>query len=66
MLKSTASRVTWLGNDESQYVREWEDKDLSDPKKSIERTEYWVSSEILTRDLETSMPDPKKAPSGPS
>jgi hypothetical protein len=60
-IQATASRATWLGNDETHYVRTWEDKDLSDLKKLIDLTLYWIGAEILTRELEASMPDPKKA-----
>jgi hypothetical protein len=60
-IQATASRATWLGNDETHYVRTWEDKDLSDLKKLIDLTLYWIGAEILTRELEASMPDRKKA-----
>jgi hypothetical protein len=59
-LKSAASRATWLGNDETHYVRKWENKDLGDLKKLIDLTVHWVSAEVLTRDLESSMPAPKR------
>jgi hypothetical protein len=59
-LKSTASRAAWLGNDETHYVRKWEDKDLKDLKGLIDLTVYWISSEILTGQLEQSIPDPKR------
>jgi hypothetical protein len=58
-IKGMAARATWLGNDETHYVRKWEDKDLSDLKKLIDLTIYWVSSELLTEELKASMPDPK-------
>ena len=58
-IKSTARRAAWLGNDEAHYIRKWQDKELSDLKKLIDLSLYWVSSEILTRELEQSMPDPK-------
>ena len=63
-LKTTASRATWLGNDETHYVRKWEDKDLKDLKKLIDLTAYRVSAEILTGELAASMPDPKTAAKG--
>jgi hypothetical protein len=63
-LKTTASRATWLGNDETHYVRKWEDKDLKDLKKLIDLTVHWVSAEILTGELAISMPDPKAAVKG--
>jgi hypothetical protein len=31
-----ASRATWLGNDETHYIKKWPDKDLSDLKKLID------------------------------
>jgi len=58
-LRLTASRATWLGNDETHYLKKWADKDVGDLKKLIELTLHWVSVEILTGDLERSMPDPK-------
>jgi hypothetical protein len=60
-LKAMALRAAWLGNDETHYVRKWATKDLSDLKKLIDLTVHWVSSAILTRELEASMPDPKAA-----
>ena len=63
-LKTTASRATWLGNDETHYVRKWEDKDLNDLKKLIDLTVHWVSAEILTGELAVSMPEPKAAAKG--
>jgi len=58
-LKLTASRATWLGNDETHYVKKWAEKDVGDLKKLIDLTLHWVSAEILTGQLEASMPDPK-------
>jgi hypothetical protein len=63
-LKAAASRAAWLGNDETHYVRRWENKDLNDLKKLIDLTAYWVSAEILTAELAVSMPDPKAAAKG--
>jgi hypothetical protein len=63
-LKTTASRAAWLGNDETHYVRKWEDKDLQDLKKLIDLTVYWVSAQILTSELESSMPDSRTAAKG--
>ena len=34
-IKSCASHATWIGNDETHYVRVWEDKDLEDLKNLI-------------------------------
>jgi hypothetical protein len=56
-VKSTAKRATWLGNDETHYVRKWEDKDLSDLKGIIELVLHWVNAERLTAALAASMPE---------
>lgn len=60
-VKTTAKRATWLGNDETHYVRKWADKDLSDLKLLLDLTIHWIAAEILTKKFEASMPDPKKA-----
>ena len=59
-LKATAERAAWLGNDETHYVRKWEDKDLQDLKKFIKLTEYWIESEHLTQESVAQMPAGKK------
>ena len=33
-IKNVAKRAVWLGNDETHYIRKWEDKDLSFLKKT--------------------------------
>jgi hypothetical protein len=60
-VKLCAQRASWLGNDETHYIRKWPAKDLEDLKKLIELTLHWISADILTRELEESMPDPKSA-----
>jgi hypothetical protein len=47
-LKACAKRAAWLGNDETHYVRKWEDKDISDLKVLIKLSCGWVSNNILT------------------
>jgi hypothetical protein len=47
-IKMCAERATWLGNDETHYVRTWPDNDLKDLKRLIKLTQYWISSEFLT------------------
>lgn len=56
-IKTAAKRAVWLGNDHTHYTKKWEDKDLADLKKLIRLTVNWVESEILTSDLEISMPE---------
>lgn len=47
-LKACAQRAAWLGNDETHYVRKWEDKDISDLKVLIDLSCVWVRSNVLT------------------
>lgn len=45
-IKLMAERATWLGNDETHYVRKWEDKDLKDLKNLIDLTVYFISMSL--------------------
>lgn len=54
-----AERASWLGNDETHYIRIWEDQSLSDLKKLIELTLHWIEMEELSKSFETKMPNKK-------
>lgn len=56
-VKSVAKRAVWLGNDETHYVRKWENKNLEDLKKLISLTVHWIEMEKLTESFETEMPE---------
>lgn len=45
-IKLMAERATWLGNDETHYVRKWENKDLQDLKNLIDLTVYFISMSL--------------------
>ncbi|WP_282035199.1 hypothetical protein [Metabacillus indicus] len=45
-IKLMAERATWLGNDETHYVRKWKDKDLQDLKNLIDLTVYFISMSL--------------------
>ncbi len=62
-MKTTAERAAWLGNDETHYVRKWEDKDLQDMKNLIKLTCRWIESELLTIQAVATMPPQGKKPS---
>lgn len=51
-LKIAASRATWLGNDQVHYLQKYEDKDISDLKRLIRLSMYWICMIIETRDAE--------------
>jgi len=59
-IKEVAKRATWLGNDETHYVREWGDKDLQDLKKVIDLVVYWIEYMVRTKQLVEDMPEKKK------
>jgi hypothetical protein len=58
-IKEISKRAAWLGNDETHYVRKWEDKDLNDLKKLITLTLHWIEIEKLTADVIADMPEGK-------
>lgn len=47
-IKECAKRAAWLGNDESHYVRKWEDKEIKDLKILLELTMAWIRNHVLT------------------
>ena len=55
-IKVCAQRAAWLGNDETHYVRKWEDKDILDLKVLLELTMNWIRNEALTKRYLESMP----------
>ncbi|MBY0598965.1 hypothetical protein [Bacillus bingmayongensis] len=52
---SLAERDVWLGNDETHYVRKWEDKDVQDLKLLIKLTVSYIDMELLTEQIELEM-----------
>lgn len=47
-LKQIAERATWLGNDETHYVKKWEDKDIKDLKLLIQVAVNMIHNDLLT------------------
>jgi hypothetical protein len=47
-VKACAARAAWLGNDETHYIRKWEEKDINDLKTLIRLTAAWILNELLT------------------
>jgi len=45
-IKQIAEKATWLGNDETHYIRRWEDKDLKDLKILINITVHYILIDI--------------------
>jgi hypothetical protein len=57
-VREVAKRAVWLGNDETHYVRKWEDKDLSDLKILVKLSVHWIEMDILTQNALKDMPEP--------
>jgi hypothetical protein len=55
-IKQCAKRAAWLGNDETHYIRKWEDKDITDLKTLIRLTVIWIESVLLTDQYMKEMP----------
>lgn len=55
-IKNVALRATWLGNDETHYIRKWADKDVSHLKQLIDLTIRWIENEVETKQLLDDMP----------
>lgn len=55
-IRLCSERATWLGNDETHYVRKWEQKDISNLKELIDLTVYWLSMELITKRYTAEMP----------
>lgn len=47
-VKACAEKATWLGNDETHYVKQWEDMDIKDLKELLELTKYWIIQKVKT------------------
>jgi len=55
-VKKCAERAVWLGNDETHYVRRWENKDIQDLKILIRLTMAWIVNSTLTNQYLEDMP----------
>lgn len=56
-LLASCERATWLGNDETHYVRIWTGKNLTDLKKLVDLSIHWIEIELLSQSIEQEMPN---------
>lgn len=56
LIIEAAERAVWLGNDETHYVRKWEEHDIMDLKRLIEITQYWILMECKHKKYLEGMP----------
>jgi hypothetical protein len=59
-LQDVAERAFWLGNDETHYMRIWEEHDISDLIDFIVLTANWFDTEKRTAEMVARMPPRKK------
>jgi hypothetical protein len=59
-VKAMAERAAWLGNDETHYVKKWEDKDITDLKTLIRVSANWIENVLLTERYTAEMPAQEK------
>ena len=56
-IKECAKRAVWLGNDETHYMRRWEDKDINDLKRLVKLTVNWIENVLMTQQYIKDMGD---------
>jgi len=56
-VKQVAKRAAWLGNDETHYLRKWEDKDIKDLKVLISLSVNGIHNILLSEKYIKEMPD---------
>lgn len=52
-IKVLAEKATWIGNDETHYIRKQEDRNISDMKRFIDAMVNYVRMSLITEDAET-------------
>ena len=55
-IRTLAEKATWIGNDETHYIRKQEDRDISDMKNFINAMVYFVGMVLIVEDAETITP----------
>ena len=51
-IKNLAKASAWIGNDETHYVRKYEDKDINDLKRFISATVAYITYELISDNAE--------------
>jgi len=59
-IKQCAERATWLGNDETHYIRKWNENDIEDLKNLISITVSWINLTMQSDHYLACMPKGKK------
>lgn len=56
-IQAVAKRSLWLGNDETHYLRKWEEHDVDDLIALIKLTCHWIDIEQLSKAYVKAMPE---------
>jgi hypothetical protein len=56
-IQAVAKRSLWLGNDETHYLRKWEDHDVKDLVALIKLTTNWIEIDHLSKSYVEKMPE---------
>jgi len=59
-IRDMAERAVWLGNDETHYVRKWEDRDIYDVRILIDLILNEIHHDALVSKYRSEMPDRRK------
>lgn len=59
-VQTCAKRAIWLGNDETHYIKIFQNKDTQDLKELIKLTIFWIESELATNKYREEMPEKRK------
>lgn len=54
-IRTVAERAAWLGNDETHYLRKWEEKDVNDLIALIDSVVNWIVMHLTTEELKRTM-----------
>ncbi|MBI5267915.1 MAG: DUF4145 domain-containing protein [candidate division Zixibacteria bacterium] len=55
-VRAIARKATWLGNDETHYLRKFEDFDLQNLKELIKLTAYWIDAKETAKKYDQDLP----------
>jgi len=51
-IKDLVKASIWLGNDETHYIKKYEDKDINDMKRFIRALAYFISPELTASEAQ--------------
>jgi hypothetical protein len=59
-VRLVAERALWVGNDETHYLRKWEDKNIDDLVNLIKLTLHYIEMDELSQQYAEDMPEGRK------